>query len=414
MQAQGMIELLFDVQSEAEAASLFGGEIRKVYKGEPYERASLYAILALLFLHEGDIDNALACCKSGLLHDADSAGEIHSSDHAMLYFIASRCHQIRGDAEEAERMLEAAARALDIRGGDAEDAGKLPDSSGNTLLIFWVGVGPSLLSGGEYKEKRMISPGYSTVDAIAVVQDDVVSALYRGYVGDVTFQATTRGGRLMDNVLQDQALIKGGTQAAGNVLLGTGAAAAAVNPYVGLAMIGAGLLAHGASYAMNPEADVRHWKNLPDRFILVAMDLPPGENRLQALLFANDELIAVRPFSVTVNPLIRLNAFQFVLNDETVAAGVNPLDLPLVFMRLVATDGYDAAFDQARVRQEAEELYRRHNADGGVWPSKVLYYIDQGGGSHYPVTERFNAWLTGYQGFCGDMLEKPKSEESAE
>ncbi len=410
MQAQGMIELLFDTKAEAEAASLFGGEIKKVYKGEPYERSSLYAILALLFLNEGDVDNALACCKSGLLHDADSSGEVHSSDHALLYFLASRCHQIRGDAEDAERMRNAAVRALGIRSQGESDSGGLPDTDGNVLLVFWVGTGPSLLPGGEYNEKRMILPGRSTVDALAVVRDDIVSDLCCGYIGDVSYQATTRGGRVMDNVLRDQAALKGGTQTAGNILLGAGVAAAAVNPYVGLGVIGAGLLAHGVSYAMNPVADVRHWKNLPDRFVLASMRLEPGEHKLRALLFTNAELVATRPFSVAVNADIPLNTRQVVLYDEPSATGVNSPDAPLVFMRLILDKGYSAVFNETQVKLAADKLYRQYNATNGIWPKEVLYYIEHSGQQRYPVTARFKAWQTGYSELCGTIFKQQKPE----
>ena len=414
MQAQAQIELLFDTKSEKEAASLFGGELKKVYKGDPYERSSLYALLALLFLDEGDVDNALACCKSGLLHDADSAGEIHSSDYAMLHLLASLCYKLRGNDEDAKRMRDT---AFKIRVNQPQSPPKAREAlmgDYNVLLVFWVGFGPSFLAKGEYGENRIIMPGSSTSDTFAVVYENTYLDAYRG-IGDVSFQATTRGGRLMDNVLKQKASLKHGTKGAGNVLLGAGAATAAVNPYVGLGIMAAGLLAHGVSYAMNPEADIRHWKNLPDEFILIPITLPPGKNKLRVLAFKRSEFIAARSFTVEIDPEIPLNTCQIVLNDIGSNLFANRqgklLDSPLVFAPLILKAGNSAVFTQTQVEQAADELYKLYEVKNGVWPKEVLYYLEQPGQHPYPATERFNAWKSTYINFCKAMLKNKKDKE---
>ena len=53
----------FDPKSEKKAVRIWGKEGKKVYKGDPYEQATLCLLLGALFLEEGDIDNALPVLK---------------------------------------------------------------------------------------------------------------------------------------------------------------------------------------------------------------------------------------------------------------------------------------------------------------------------------------------------------------
>jgi tetratricopeptide (TPR) repeat protein len=413
MQAQAHVELFFDSESEKEAASLFGGELNKVYKGDPYERSSLYMLLALLFLNEGDIDNALACCKSGLLHDADSAGVIYSSDYAMLQFLAALCYKIRGNSEDADRMSKVAFKAHLNQPESPLGAKEALSGDFNTLLVFWVGFGPSFSAIGEYGEKRMISPGFSASDSFAVVYEDTYIDSYLG-LGDVSFQAITRGGRLMDNILDQKAALKHGTKVAGNALLAAGLASlpsVAASPIimgpVALGLIATGGIAHGIGYTMNPEADIRHWKNLPDEFILVPINLPPGKNKLRVLAFKHSEFIESSSFTVEINPAIPINICQIILND----IGSNSqeshqkklLDYPLIFTQLILKEGCSAVFTEAQVKQGTAKLYKKYKVKDGVWPKKILYNVTQH--NNYPATERLNAWISNYTNFCKAMLQ---------
>jgi hypothetical protein len=178
-------------------------------------------------------------------------------------------------------------------------------------------------------------------------------------------------------------------------------------------MLTAGLVAHGVSYAMNPEADIRHWKNLPDEFILIPINLPSGENNLKILAFKKSEFIANYSFTVDINPAVALNICQVVLHD----LGAEPLknryqellDYPIAFIQLVLNSGSSAVFTETQVRQATDELYRKHKVKDGIWPKKVLYYIEQNSekGS-YPATERLKAWKSNYTNFNKGMLAKKK------
>jgi hypothetical protein len=113
---------------------------------------------------------------------------------------------------------------------------------------------------------------------------------------DLNFQATTRGGRVMDHILGGKAVFKRNTDVVGNVAL-IGAAIAADNAYgrrrrpdgtietygnrdaqtAAVALGAIGLLSKLASAATTPQADIRMWDNLPQRLSFAALRLGPGE-----------------------------------------------------------------------------------------------------------------------------------------
>ena len=98
---------------------------------------------------------------------------------------------------------------------------------------------------------------------------------------DLNFQATTRGGRVMDHVLANKAVFKGTTSAVGDVALIGGLTTAAVSgdhttQAVGLGIALAGLISKGISAATTPQADTRTWDNLPQFISFATARLTPG------------------------------------------------------------------------------------------------------------------------------------------
>ena len=109
---------------------------------------------------------------------------------------------------------------------------------------------------------------------------------------DLGFQATTRGGRVMDHILGRKAQFKATTDAASDFALAGSAVAANEgrrrdrrgkdNDDADAAAIGLGLLGvigKIASSATKPQADTREWNSLPQRLSFAALRLPPGEHR---------------------------------------------------------------------------------------------------------------------------------------
>ncbi|MDD5697218.1 MAG: hypothetical protein PHH77_01260 [Victivallaceae bacterium] len=106
MLTQASLAGLYDESSERRAASVWGNEAEKVYKGEPYERCSLYLLLAMSFLDRGDPDNALAAVKSGLLADTDSKTNQYKVDYALLQLLGAKCYALRKEFTLRDQLLE--------------------------------------------------------------------------------------------------------------------------------------------------------------------------------------------------------------------------------------------------------------------------------------------------------------------
>jgi len=100
---------------------------------------------------------------------------------------------------------------------------------------------------------------------------------------DVNFQATTRGGRVMDHILGNKAVLKSTTETAGNAAVVGGLVTASssnnrTTQQVGLGVALAGLVTKIISDATTPEADVRSWDNLPQSLSFAAVSLPAGQH----------------------------------------------------------------------------------------------------------------------------------------
>src|SRR5690606_13072349 len=125
---------------------------------------------------------------------------------------------------------------------------------------------------------------------------------------DLNYQATTRGGRVMDYGLGNKAVFK---QGASNV--GDAAILGAIAPHdpgrgedkdaAALALVAIGILSKIASAATQTSADTRTWDNLPQYLGFAHLTLPPGEHPAE-LEFLNASGLVVadktQRFTITV------------------------------------------------------------------------------------------------------------------
>jgi tetratricopeptide (TPR) repeat protein len=268
------------------ARGLFSAESTKTFIGEPYERVMAYYYRGLLYWRDGQPDNARACYRSGQLIDSDAEAVDNKSDYVLLdYLDGFASAKLAGDGSDAFARAQANAKGK-----------TLPpyDPAANVLIFAEFGRGPRKYSGGEYGEQLKFftkdSAAYSAT--LAVNGETVVLPAY----DDLNFQATTRGGRVMDHILGGKAVFKRNTDVVGNVAL-VGAAIAADNAYgrrrrpdgtietygnrdaqtAAVALGAIGLLSKLASAATTPQADIRMWDNLPQRLSFAALRLGPGE-----------------------------------------------------------------------------------------------------------------------------------------
>ena len=154
-------------------------------------------------------------------------------------------------------------------------------------MLFFVefGRGPKKYAAGEYGEQLRFLPGSSKVKAVRMrVVERVFEA--RPY-DDLTFQATTRGGRVMDHVLGNKAVFKRTTDSLGTGAIIGGAIMASQQGHdspvdeIGAGLMVAGLLSKIISAAATPAADTRVWDNLPQYLSFATSRLSPGDYDLE-------------------------------------------------------------------------------------------------------------------------------------
>ena len=261
----------------ARARSLFSGENSKVFIGEPYERVMAYYYRGILYWRDGQPDNARACFRTGEFIDSDAETAAYKSDYVLLDYL---------DGLASEKLSADGADALKRATANAQGRA-LPeyDREANVLVFAEFGAGPQKYAGGEYGEQLRFMTADSPAHSAALMVEGRTIALPA--YDDLNFQATTRGGRVMDYILGNKAVFKRTTSNVGDVaLLGGVVAADNMRRYNGsknhdaenaaIALGAIGLFSKLASAATTPNADTRMWNNLPQRLSFAALRLPAG------------------------------------------------------------------------------------------------------------------------------------------
>lgn len=266
------ISNLFGKDAEArKARGLFHGEAKKTFVGEPYERAMAYYYRGILYWMDGEPDNARACWRSAALEDSDTADKKFASDYVLFdYLDGLASTKLHGDGSDALKRATANAKL---------SAPPAYDAKANALFFVDYGPGPTKYAVGEYAQDLMFRAGTTPIRSVQIQVAGQTFQL-RPY-DDLYFQATTRGGRVMDHILANKAKFKSATDTAGNVGLLGGAGLALFGGNRNTQIAGLGLMAAGAlskitSAATTPEADIRSWDNLPLYLTFAAVPLAPG------------------------------------------------------------------------------------------------------------------------------------------
>lgn len=292
--------------SAKKSRSVFSEESKKTFRGEPYERVMAYYYRGILYWMDGEPDNARACFRSAQLQDSDTENKQYAADYVLLdYLDGLATVKLAGDGSDA---LERAAAVSQF--------GKPPPYSAKANVLFFVefGQGPTKYATGEYNEQLRFHPGGSAAKSALIKVDGAQNLGLRPY-DDLSYQAVTRGGRVMDHILANKAVFKSATDAAGDVgLLGglmmAGSSDDRTVQHAGLGLAAAGLLSKIISSVATPAADTRSWDNLPQYLSFAAVELPPGEH--EAIFEFLDS--AGRPLA----GLTRTVKFTVVPNRDTV------------------------------------------------------------------------------------------------
>jgi hypothetical protein len=278
----------------ARARGTFHAESDKPYVGEPYERVMANFYRAILYWRSGEPDNARALFRDAELIDSDTDNKMYAGDWVLPDWLDGFATvKLGGDGGDA------LARAR------KNSAHPLPDydQAANVLVLVEYGRGPRKLVAGEVGERLVFSPG--ATHAVRARLEVAGQTVELPPWDDLYYQATTRGGRVMDYILGNKAVFKKDANTVGDVAL-AGAVIAAESGrketrrvvtdahghkrvvteieqdkgagQAALALGVVGLLAKLTAGAVQPTADTRAWDNLPQYLSLATLRLPPGEH----------------------------------------------------------------------------------------------------------------------------------------
>jgi hypothetical protein len=254
---------------------LFSRESRKTFIGEPYERSMAYFYRGVLYWMDGELDNARACFRSAEFEDSDAENKEYAGDWVLPdYLDGLATAKLGGDGSEAFKRAEAEAKNIN-----------LPEyqPKANVIFILEYGPGPVKYGAGQYDEELHFRTRGSPVQS-AQIKTGTIN-LQVAPCDDLNFQATTRGGRVMDHVLANKAVFKKTTDTlgdaaivSGSILAGIGHGSHNASDEVGAGLLIAGLVSKMLSAATTPEADTRTWDNLPQFISFATMKMSPGEH----------------------------------------------------------------------------------------------------------------------------------------
>ena len=258
-------------KSAKKSRGYFSEEAKKTFLGEPYERVMAYFYRGVLYWMDGEPDNARACFRNAQIQDSDTENREYANDWVLMDYLDGfvTAKYFGGDGAEAFK-----------RADESFKPGGLPpySKSPSTLVFLEFAQGPRKYATGEYGEQLRFESGQSPVKGawVKVANKAIRIAPY----DDVNYQATTRGGRVMDHILANKAVFKSVADDIGTAAIISGAVVGMHdhrNAEVGLGLVAAGVISKIIAAATTPGADTRTWNNLPGYISFVAVDLPPGQ-----------------------------------------------------------------------------------------------------------------------------------------
>jgi len=268
--ALSSIEGMFaNTEGAAKARSLWYEEGAKDYKGEPYERAMAFWYRGLLYLSGGDYENARASFRGGILQDAFAEEQQFRSDFASLMLLEGWSNQLNGDKGQAEDAYKEVAKLRPGFVAPAKDA--------NMLVIAELGGSPRKVGDGIGNHEIVYRKAKRMPERTLKLEIDG-KPVALAQAEDLFFQASTRGGRPVDRLIEGKVAfqnVAGGIgEAAGSIAseLSVWNAAAGGGHGNALGAVAAvGAIASLVAVNVKPRADVRYWANLPETVHVAAL-----------------------------------------------------------------------------------------------------------------------------------------------
>jgi hypothetical protein len=238
----------------------------------------------MMYWRDGQYDNARACFRSAQFEDSDTVEKKYAGDWILPDYLEGLANiKLGGDGSEPMKRAQANAKGITLPPYKKE---------ANTLFFIEFGKGPVKFAAGQYAEELRFRTTPAQGSAAELKVDAMTFPV--APADNVGYQATTRGGRVMDHVLGSKAQFKSATGKAGDAALIAGGILAvggqgnhSAADEVGLGLMLAGLASKIVSSATTPEADTRMWDNLPNSLSVAMLKLPPGKHTA-TVQFRND------------------------------------------------------------------------------------------------------------------------------
>lgn len=351
-----------DTPEARRARSVWHDEDAKDFKGEPYERCLVYLLRGLRYYQEGEFENARACFTSGLLQDSLSTEGEHDADMGTFEYLICLCDTRLGDGEAASEAWERAVKlwersgtavrpiganrrhSAEIDGAEDRSPGgvRRPLASDNLLVVAFVGEGPRKSAIGKDLEVLFIGRGQVQTARVGIAApwfgeppeyDPAVQT------DDIGFQATTRGGRLVDEFNKKKASTKHATENTGTVMTTLGKTAVKLAPLIaqmaasyvpgGAAAdaflvggastlaggVGAQAIGEGITYTskkMKTNADTRMIGSLPGYIHLWSGRVVPGQQLIAVKHYDRGGYCIGEAYKDVAVPYSRGNALAFL------------------------------------------------------------------------------------------------------
>lgn len=276
-------------ENALQARSLWHEEGRKDFRGEPYERAMAYYYRGVIYLIDGEYDNARASFVNALMQDAFAEEEQNRSDFALMMFLAGwSAYKMGSPTLAADAWQELKAYFPDF---------EVPDPANNILVLAETGASPRKLADGVGHYQLVYRRGKNFSEQQITLSNTEFSVMPEP-IEDIYFQASSRGGRPVDAIIQGKAQFRSVNAEMGSVLADLGTATRVYSPLIGgssgqvsnaLALVGVAQLMLASNTV--PRADTRYWKRLPNRVHLASMraDAAKFQSQMQWLASYQDD-----------------------------------------------------------------------------------------------------------------------------
>lgn len=278
-----ILKIYADDPNAARARSLWSAEEVKDFKGEPYERAMAFFYRGLLYLREGDFQNARAAMLQADLQNAMGQTERWDRSFALAVYLAAWASSCDGDEARAQELLQQARRAA-VDPFLRQSGDRLP----RHLTLIERGIGPEKATLGDARAILTFLPQPDVQGTMRADYPAGATPTAQGVAANLDWLALTRGGRPIQGVLDGKASFKEttgtvaevGSQVASALYqslgqLGPDKLSVAKNlAGLGLGAQLLGSLAGLASRNTRTEADTRYWGSLPKYYAVDAFDGP--------------------------------------------------------------------------------------------------------------------------------------------